>query len=465
MKSIFLPLLSALVFLFLTACTEPIIVGSDLLEDDRASVGQTTDIPFVTAVVRDDSLPTYEGPSFNLFTNYSVGRLEDPYFGNSTQGVYYVPVVPRTQGTGLPDPPQFAGVPNREADSIVLILPIDTANLFYGPGRELPFRLNLLSSRVPIGDGTEYTTADRQFEGFLDVNATNTVTPSPNPRINFDTIYAGSDTLPHLRIRLSQQYVDNFNARDRASFESDSAFATVLPGVFLEPTAPTNGLFGLRIPDNVPADPDISGFYTFYRDTTTNQTARIYRIPIRAVLPTVERSYTGTPVADLLDTPPDPERVVVQGQAGLMTAITFTDLSELDEKVINQAELTFYRETPEGVDYDAFPAPARLGLYYVSLRSGNLVPIADAQLLRNGAVDEIRDLFLGGVEERDEDDRPFYRVRFSVHLQEMIEGTVPRTMYLRVADLDGDPSRAVLAGPGAAVRPATIKAVFTEVDN
>ncbi|MGK0333435.1 MAG: hypothetical protein ACI974_000251, partial [Paraglaciecola sp.] len=43
--------LSCAVFLVLTACTEPITVGANLLENDRAALGQTTDIPFTTRVV------------------------------------------------------------------------------------------------------------------------------------------------------------------------------------------------------------------------------------------------------------------------------------------------------------------------------------------------------------------------------------------------------------------------------
>ena len=472
MKSFFLLLTSASLFFLLLTCTEPIVVGSDLLEDDRATLGQTTDVPFVTNVVRDDSIQTFEGSDIQIVNRYSIGQIEDDYFGRTTQGAYYIPVVPRSIRTGLPEPPQFSFRPDRGADSIVLILPLDTSVAAYGPGRELPFRLNLLAGRVDIEEGTEYTTAVDLPNGFFDVNATDQISVSVFPRPLYDTAYGTVDTLPHLRVRLNDTYLETFNSRTSESFDSEEAFAGLLPGVLLEPTGDSDGLFGLLAEQAGPNTNPIANFYVFYQDTTANRNERIYRIPVRATLPAFSKDYNGSTVGELLLDGTDLEQVAIQGQGGVMTAITFTNLSELRDKVINQAEITFFRAEPDNYDYGTYPAAQRLALYYRNQR-GNLTPIADQLFLRNGAVTDIRDLFLGGTVQRDENNNAFYRNRFSVHLQEMVEGQVPPTIFLRVVPVDEDPnrinialnpSRVILNGPGAAELPASIRVTFTEVN-
>jgi len=145
-----------------------------------------------------------------------------------------------------------------------------------------------------------------------------------------------------------------------------------------------------------------------------------------------------------------------------MTEINFPDLTMLEDKVINQAEIVFFREMIENYSYDTYPTPSNLGLYYRT-NNGILVPILDRQLLRNPDFTSVVNNFIGGNELTDDEGNVFYRPRFSVHLQRMIDGEVPATIYLRVIPVDRDASRVILGGPEAPVRPATIKVIFTEI--
>ncbi len=130
-------LFATALLLLLGSCTDPITVGSDLLGDDRAEVGEVTDLPFTARVIRDDSSLTVRGTAATTPNGYSFGQFEEMTFGLTRHSLYLTarPPVGVSQLTVVP---QFARNASVRIDSAVLILPIDTLKPFYGPGREFP---------------------------------------------------------------------------------------------------------------------------------------------------------------------------------------------------------------------------------------------------------------------------------------------------------------------------------------
>ena len=450
--------LSCALFLVLTACTEPITVGADLLGDDRAILGQTTDVPFITRVVEGDSLLTYFAADDLPVAGFSFGELQDNVFGSTKHSFYVVPALVRDSRDNLPAPPPFAFT-DRDVDSVVLIMPIDTANAFYGNAREFDFRGSLIFSRVE-DDVDYYSTAS--FPTTIEVNDSDLLNATVTPTLLYDTLYAtdnDSVLAPHVRMKFTQDFVDNVNSRNEEVFQSDDALATLLAGVHIEALNAPDGLLGLQAVDN---GTPVSGFYFFYKDTSANMTERFYRMPLNLTLPRYEKDYSGSLAGELLQDGDDLERIALSGQGGLLTEITFPDLSMLQDKVINQAELVFFREIIEGYSYDEYPSPMEVSLFYRN-DDGNLQPILDRQLLRNPDFDVITNSFLGGNEVTDDDGNVSYRPRFSVHLQKMVDGELPPVVYLRVTPVDRNPSRVILGGPEAPVRPASVKVNFTEI--
>ncbi|WP_020568701.1 DUF4270 family protein [Neolewinella persica] len=451
--------LSALVFIVLTSCTEPITVGNDLLDGDRANVGQTTDVPFTTRVVRDDSLLTFDAASNVALSGFTFGRLQDDVFGTWTHSAYLVPSIPRSTTTGLRIAPPFAFT-ERMVDSVVLILPIDTSYAFYGPDRTFGFKATTVSSIVDL---TSDYYADVSLPNSPDeINAEGQFSATRTPAILYDTIYTNGDTATaaHIRIRFDDDFLAMVNSRDETTFQNDTMLATLLAGVFIEPTDDVDGLVGIR-PLLTAGSTPFTGFHFFYRDTSAEMTPRIYRMPLSLWLPQYRKSFTGSLTGDLLANGSTSTQLAIGGQESVMIEITLTDLAALDNKVINQAEIKFFQEIIEGYAGDLYTEPEFLSLYYND-DEGNLISIRDRQLLSQSA--GVLD-FLGGDAQRDENDNLFFRNRFSVHLQEMIEGIVPNKIYLRVVPTDRDPSRVILRGPGATELPASIKVTFTEIGN
>jgi len=461
MTKVFLSL-AVLTVCLLAACTEPITVGSDLVQDDLADIGQTTDIPFTTRVVRDDSLLVFNADANSAIGGFTFGTLSDNVAGTWKHSLY-LSAQPFTNSGGQAAAPPFVADPETDVDSIVLILPIDTSMSFYGTARNFPFNMRLVSDRISA-EQSYYSDVVLSAEA-TPINRDPIFSASETPRFLYDTVYSNGDTVafPHIRIAFSNDFVTDFNQRATDDFSSDSAFYAFFPGVALEPADGTDGMIALRPTANQSGQSPFAGFYFFYPDTSAAQTPRQIRRPLSLWLPSYEKDYTGALANDLLAGSDDNEQVLITGQAGLMTEITFPDLSMLNDAVINQAEVQFFLENVDGYSYTDNPSPTFIALYYRDA-NGDLISIEDRQRLGNPNSSTVVRQFLGGDPQTDDDDNVFYLPRFSVHMQRMVEGEVPNSIFMRVVPTDRDPSRAVFSGPEAAVHPASVRVTFTELN-
>lgn len=450
-------------FLFvLSACTEPITVGSDLLDGDRATLGQVTDLAFTTRTVREDTIITYDASADAALASFTFGQLNNDVFGQLKHSVYIIPSLPRNAATGQVTEPAFAINAATDVDSVVLFLPIDTSAGLYGNGTTFPVRMIEIAGVVD--QSVDYATDVSIPRGFTQYQRDPAFTAELNATLLYDTIISSGDSVlfPHVRIAFDQQFVDQLNMADRGIFESDTTFWEFLSGMFIEPTDPSGSLITLQPQPNAGGQSPFAGIYYFYPDTLDGDPT-FYRAPLSLWLPRYEQNYDGTLFGEILAPGDDNESFAIAGQAGLMTEITFTNLSSLSDVVINEAQLTFFLQDVEGLDYDEFPAPTFTALYFRN-DNGDLEPIEDRQRLGNPNSSNAIRQFLGGDPREDDEGNIFYSPRFSVHMQRMVDGEVPPTIYLRVVPLDRDASRAVLHGPSSPDFPARVRVTFTEIN-
>jgi hypothetical protein len=452
--------------LVVSACTDPITVGSELLEDDRATVGQIVDIPFTTRVLRSDSLFSYGPGQTQLLPGLTFGQLDDPDFGDVRHSVYLTPGLPQRQiGPNVFEviPPPFADNSDHTIDSIVLLLPIDTARTFYGDGRRFPISVRQIASPVTFEESyfTDISVATDSEE----LSATAELRLTERPTLVRDTAIFGRELFrPHLRVRFSDGLVDQFREYGLDDFDTDSVFRQRFPGVFLQPQGVSEALVTLAPNEIAQVDTVYNGFNVYYTDSLGEP--RQYRIGLLQALPRYEYDFTGSLVETLLDDGPDSELVAVAGQGGLVTEISFNDLSAFRDRIINRAQLTISVADVDGVDYAAFPPPPRLELWYRATADGGLLPIGDrTELIRASASSAVTDFFIDG----NIGDDQTYETAFSIHMQRILEGTVPPRMYLRVTPIALNrgaflPNRAFLNGPAAAERPARISLTFTDLN-
>ena len=454
-------LFATALLLLLGSCTDPITVGSDLLDDDRAEVGVVTDLPFTARVIQDDSTLTVRNTAATTSSGYSFGQIEDMTFG-LTRHSLYLTARPPVGATQLTVVPQFATNASVQIDSAVLILPIDTLKPFYGPGREFPVRVLQLAEPV---SGTEdyYSDIELPTRGG-DLSAQSTFTATATPTLVRDTALTdGPQLLSHVRIRLNDELVNTFNALGTDAFSTDSIFRLNFPGLLVEPAGNSDGLVYV-LPTTQQNSTAFQGLNLYYRDTSGVQMT--YRIGFRQVLPNYTYDYSGSLVETLLESDTAQDLIAIAGEGSIITEITLTDLASLAGRVINRAELILPVAQVAGVSYDDYPLPSRVELAY---RTGNgtLSPITDRlELIRSQAQPMATDFLIGGGLE-EEDGVRLYSPAFSVHLQRMVDGKVPPRIYLRVTPLLNSElraARALINGPAAPTRPARIHVTFTNID-
>lgn len=453
--------LFSLLLLGLFACTEPITVGESFLAGERAGLGRAT-IPFTTRTVAAEPLTTFRSGNMGdaVVELFHLGQTDDEVFGRWSNGVYLTPRLPRSGESGVRRP-EFSLSDTILVDSVVLILPIDTVEGFYGLGRTFPVRLRSLAS--PVFRDQDYesdlllpTNDDR-------LNAEDQFSASAQATILYDTIYSSGDTISriHARIRMAQEFVDRINTLDTLAFESDTTFWDVFPGVDLEITDESGALVPVR-PRNSNGSASFGGFYFFYQDPAPTDPASFYSVGFNLWLPHYRRDYSGSLAGQLLAGTGNDEVTLVGGQSSVLTEITLTDLSVLDDRLVNEAVFNFYEFERPNYDTDAFPNARFLGLYYRD-EDANLIPIQDQRAVTNAQADVVQS-FLGSNRRTDTDGRTLYVPRISVHLQRIVDGEVPPVLYLRVLPVDNDPSRAVLRGPAASELPSTLTVTYTNVD-
>ncbi len=450
-----------LVLTLMLSCTDPITVGSDLLNSDRAEVGEILDLPFTTEVVREDSLFTFNGATFAAPSAFTFGQIEDPDFGLTRHSVYLTPRLPRT-AIGATVVPQFARRPDVRIDSVVVLIPIDTARVVYGPGRTFPYRAFEIQSAVSFTEDfysnlqLPTTLTNIGYDGSFDVSMA-------AMEVRDTAILGRSFQRPHVRIRLSESFVQQANGYIPGDFEADSLFRDRFAGIYLEPDGDSEGLVTLAPVESSRTDTIYNGFNFYYTDTLGKPAE--YRVTFLQALPNYTYNYAGSLVGELLADGQDSALVALAGQGGVMTRITFPDLSTLRDRVINSAVLEIPIAQVEGVNYADYPVPTRVELFYRATNTGPLLVIEDRVQLGN-AIGPNLDIFLQGRLET-VDGLQLYSPAFSLHMQRIVDEEVAPEVFLRVTPLARSEIRAarvLLNGPQAPTNPARVRITFTKLN-
>lgn len=447
-------LLLAVFSLTLTHCTDPIDIGGDLLDEDQASVGFTDTLSLKARTVAGDSISVY---SFNssALQNYYLGKVNDPYFGEVTTSLYLQPLLLRDPFTGLIQ--EFTPDPTAQVDSVVLVLPLDSSGVFGDVSGAFALEVYELTESIAyLEDDIYYSNTDLALAA--DPLAGVSIRP------NFDTTFVtkliverSGDTASvgrQLRIPLSNSLGEFLLSQDSTFYQSDSVLLEQFRGLYVRPTELTGGLLDIDF-----ARPwGGVHFYFSQPDTTTS-----YILPVNALSAHINRyehDFSAGTVGDYLDNEAKGDSLLfLQGLEGLLVELEIPNLQELDGRAINKAELEFTVATLPGYDLDDRPPVDQILAYYRN-DDGNLVVIDDvATGIDLGAID----LFFGGFPEEVESGKFTYRLNLSIHLQYMLNGALPETIYLAVFPRAANAGQVIFYGPGSSLSPARLKVAFTDL--
>ena len=429
---------------FLTACSDPTVLGADLLEEDQSAVGFSDTFMIKATTIESDSVRTYS-PGTQLRT-YLLGEMNDPFFGTSRAELYVEPRLPFLN-------PDFTFT---KADSLVLVLPYDTSKI-YGSTAE-PFGIEVFELMESMDRTADYY-SDATFLAEMMPLGSFTVMPVADTARIVDYSQGLSDTIlvtNQFRMALDPALATDLIRLDSAAYASDSAFVEAFKGLYIKPTTSNEGMLALDLFNDANA-----GLYLYYtKNDTVPQQIQYQLNPFSAKVVNFSHDNAGTVVGNAVnDADSIAEFVFVQGMAGVDTKIELPDLSFLKNTIINKAELELRIAPFE--DDKVFFTPISQLILAKDTDDGIRTVIDDIAFITLRGL-TLSNFFGGDVEAGTNGEPDIYRMNLSAHIQSVVDGVESNILYISAFPKAEEGGRSIIYGnhPDFGIK---LKIAFTEL--
>lgn len=447
-----------MMLLFLTtSCNDSNLIGAEVVDPDRADVEFTDTLTLLGTSVFGDSVRTYN--SLSLLGSYLCGTLDDPILGRSESDIYT-----QLRLGGTPDSSVFQGLSGgtTKLDSVIFVLTYDTASFFGKINTEQDISVHILDE--DMDNNADYY-SDQSFSANEQL-AIGTVNPS-----KFDTtfsIISGGDTIrpPQMRITVDRNhplFTDIlFNENSMEYYQNDTSLLNVFRGLKIESSA-TGGDNDLMMAFSLSSG--VSGLYLYYHIPGGDSTFYRFRVNNNAAqMVNFNQDYTGSFANDFISSnPPQDSLLFVQGMSGLNTKLSIPYARNLQNVIVNQAQLEFTLATILPQDDPAFHEDPLSQLLISKLdEDGNLEVIADlASAFNLGNVTGI----FGGNITTEEDETVIlrkYTMNISEHLQDIINGVETNNeIFISALAKAQIAQRSILFGPTHTQYPVKLNLTYT----
>jgi len=437
-----------LFILVLASCTRPVLIGSDFLEDEKASLNFADDFALSFFTEKTDSVLVHsENVSGQLMT-YLCGELTDPIFGKSRAEIYAQPILP-TIATELI---------GSTFDSVVLELRYDTLGN-YGSLND-PVTIEVYRMIENPNFNEDYY-SNKRFLTSPDLLGSITFIPRPKDSV---TVYRPDDTLriaPHIRIPLQTVQFSELLLQDSVIFQNQDSFLNYFNGLYIKMSNAGNTMLGFNLANAVSG---LSFYYT--KGDVIDEEFKFIFTPGSVKTVHMEHDYSGTIVGASLSPEPENDYWFIQGLSGVTTKMKVDGLSNLGNAIINQIELEVYCTYPDG-DNPAFypPCPFIVTQYATdtSLTFSLDVTVALVSTMGNYFSPTYETLFGGILHQVDEGPPAVYRYNMKVTAQvkDIFQGKKENIIYFNPIEKGNVPCRSVMFGPGDPVYAPRLKVYYT----
>lgn len=435
--------------LLFATCTDPTTIGADLFEEDLAEIRFTDTLTLKVSTVPGDSSLVYRAASFSQLPTYLFGNMVDPIFGQSTASIY---LQSRLESID----PDFG---QAVADSIVLVLPYDTA-YFYGNTDQL-FEMEVLQLDEPFMENTDYYSSQDLMTKPAPIGSSS-FRPSPDSVVITTFASNGEANLVkvpgQLRLKLPMSVAQEFLDQPAETYASDTSFLNFFYGLYLKPIVETSSIISFNLNDAG------AGIFLYYKNTEGSPRQFQFEVgPGTIFYERFEHDYTGSPVEPLLNDEIAGEEVAfVQGMTGVQTRIEIPYIDQLKNMAVNKAELEVYIKTLDDDTPDLYPPLDELILTYDN--NGNLALVRDLAIADDPVSPLTKQANFGGVLTPGENGQPsVYRMNISAHLQDIINGTRPNVIYLATYRRTQEAGRIAIYGPKDPIYGLKINVAFTDL--
>ncbi len=436
----------AATLLFFSACEDPGTIGSGLLGNEELQITFTDSIYVKGRTVPGDSVGI-------VSTNMSIGVLDDPIFGNTTNRVFLGAEL------SLVRPDFEFGV----LDSVILRILLKEGNSY--------------GDTMAVHHTEVYQLEQEMFEFLTELETgldSSTEVPYSNKLgdtmfvANYvDSIYVNRhilDTIiglaPHLRVRLDRTIGEQFMGLTSDEL-TDSLFRHTLNGFLIQSTPSLDNMLALDFDQQTGG-----GFLDFYyhNSGTSGDTAKIYTAEVgRARFLNVQHNVEGSGSeleAALNDISDDQEFLYMEPYAGVNIEFDLSELKNYQDKVLNNVILEMSLAEVMGFDYDTYPPIENVTLNYRN-EDGELRLISDISTV-GVVLDDIETYFGGKLIEKDGVMK--YSMNITNHAIQLLNGEFDDNykVILRSYFKSRFPKRSIVQGNNGDNQGPILKLVITE---
>lgn len=429
------------------SCTNPIDTGSGLLDEDLVNVQNVDTFKITTTALPGDSLLVYSIPtaaSSGFISRYFLGKMNDPIMGVTDVAIQTQLVQSFQTHPGL-------GI---TVDSIVLVLPYSTANIYGDKAQRYDLEIRELADSFAL---------DKNYYSNQKLPVKSNVLQNQSFAVNFDSIkikdYSTNTAVetkvpPQLRIRINNP---DFQAKllgiDTAVYKSRVKFIKEFYGLQLKTTNVGKALAAFDLASNR------AGLYLYYKTASGTTTEFRYVFGFVAAN-SISRDRGTSLLGKYLAGEPNQEYILLQGQEGANSKFTIPGLKNLKNVIINKAELVLKVANVPGDESVFFtPSPRILAMYRND--KGKLTVVEDFD---NASQVGDLDRYYGGNYVSGVNNEPgTYTINLSAHVQNIIKGKVPNDIYLKAFPLAESAARTTLYRADHPLHGAKLKLYYTQL--
>jgi hypothetical protein len=324
-----------LIVLLSSGCQDPILVGSDLLDDDKINIEVLTDFDLSTKTVTGERLITHN-PVVNS-SLYRLGEIKnDPVYGSVAAELFLKFKFNSTAPTYHTDD-------NVKFDSLVLVLAYDSTATYGNKTGIQEINMYQLESQFKTTD-TFYSDTKLAHQSFPLVTKTTQIRPKDSVTITSHITGKSVKQVPQLRLRLRDNFGSELLTNENAA-KTDTAFRSFMKGVYITSKSADNNplLYGFNFSNaSLSSTTPINKLILYY--TSKDTIKKEYEFLIDgATINSFLHDRKGSQLETFITTPTLGDSIsFIHGIGGVKTAINFNNLSTIKGKLINKAELEIY---------------------------------------------------------------------------------------------------------------------------
>ncbi len=453
MKLSFFDFLKAGTFLVLSiiivsGCQDPILVGSELLDDEKIHVDLINDFDIATATVPGVKVVTKSSSS----KLYRLGEVNDNIFGKSAAAIYM------KFGFNVAATPSFAVEPGATFDSLVLVLRYDSLAT-YGQASGLQ-NIKIYQLEEPY-KSTDTFYSDTQLSHFAlpIANLNKYINPKDSVTIVDHTTGNTVRQEPQLRLRLDDAFARTiFN---NPELIRDSLFRDYFKGIYITSQSEDGNplMYGFDLSSAALSASTLYNKLKMYY-TVADTLKKVYDFAIDyAVINSYSFDRSGSTVGAFMDQQALGDSLVfTQGLGGVKTEISFKDIDRAKSLLINKAELEIFIADVPGLPIYTKNPPQLIAT--VKNAKGNYEFIEDIAIpvsLQTSFVTSFGGTPIpvpGGYR---------YKLNITNHLKKAIRNSdFSPTLYLSVLTESENPDRTVFYGAKNSKNPVKLNIYYTK---